>query len=191
MDSINSAQSLAQQTYNPYQNLQDPTMQGGFYQPYNPPPPPPNPTLSLDDLFIYQKGEIPPAAEGIFSSQSFSPTLSSQSSFPSPQIVAPPSLYSYIADPSDPATMIGYVSTTIDALLIFESCLTGPLVSKLVKSRLNDKERDNIRSGSIFVFLEDNGPNKRQKKVKDGEDPIVRAEFQGGIKRWTGNSRIF
>ncbi|GAA95276.1 uncharacterized protein L969DRAFT_92465 [Mixia osmundae IAM 14324] len=58
-------------------------------------------------------------------------------------------------------TFFGYVETTLDALLVFEACHRGILAK--VPRRLQDKEKELIRSGSIFVF----------------------DEKEAGIKRWT------
>jgi hypothetical protein len=49
-------------------------------------------------------------------------------------------------------TFHGYIETTQDALLIFESCRRG-LLPKICR-RLQERERKMIRSGSIFVFDE-------------------------------------
>jgi len=72
----------------------------------------------------------------------------------------------------DPATMIGFVGSTIEALLIFEACLGegGPLAQKIITSRLTKNQRQLIRSGSIFVFYED--------QTKGDKNST-------GIKRWT------
>jgi hypothetical protein len=69
--------------------------------------------------------------------------------------------------------------------------LTGALVGKMLTSRLDINQRALIRSGSIFVYLEDEGSNKKQKKSDNGEDEGARPVFKegiklGGIKRWTG-----
>ncbi|CAO1621403.1 unnamed protein product [Parajaminaea phylloscopi] len=58
-------------------------------------------------------------------------------------------------------TFTGYVSTTHDALIIFE-CVRRGIMPKIPR-RLRDDERQLIRSGSVFVF----------------------DEKQSGIKRWT------
>jgi Gti1/Pac2 family transcription factor len=59
-------------------------------------------------------------------------------------------------------TYQGYISNTLDALLIFEACLRGALHH--VSRRPHDKERaDLIKSGYIFVY----------------------EEHSSGIKRWT------
>lgn len=49
-------------------------------------------------------------------------------------------------------TFHGYVETTQDVLLIFEGCKRGILPR--VGRRLQESERKMIRSGSIFVFDE-------------------------------------
>ncbi|CEI91415.1 Putative RRM motif-containing protein [Rhizopus microsporus] len=58
-------------------------------------------------------------------------------------------------------TFHGYIETTQDVLLIFEGCRRG-LLPRICR-RLQEKERNMIRSGSIFVF----------------------DERESGIKRWT------
>lgn len=58
-------------------------------------------------------------------------------------------------------TFYGLVETTADALRIVELCRVGKLGR--VSRRLHDKERQLIRSGSVFVF----------------------DELESGIKRWT------
>lgn len=55
----------------------------------------------------------------------------------------------------------GYVETVEDAVMIVEACRFGRLMR--VKRRLLDKERQGIRSGSVFVFV----------------------ERESGIRRWT------
>ncbi|KAK9474110.1 Gti1/Pac2 family-domain-containing protein [Dipodascopsis tothii] len=60
------------------------------------------------------------------------------------------------------ATYTGYVSTTQDALILFQACTQGLL--NYVVRRPHDRERaDLIRSGNIFIF----------------------SEHRSGIKRWT------
>lgn len=59
-------------------------------------------------------------------------------------------------------TYVGYIQTTWDALLIFESCLSGTL--NHIPRRPHDKERTElIKSGFVFVY----------------------EEHSSGIKRWT------
>ncbi|KAI0976053.1 Gti1/Pac2 family-domain-containing protein [Xylaria arbuscula] len=59
-------------------------------------------------------------------------------------------------------TMQGYVASTMDALIIFEACLSGVLAH--VPRRPHDRERpDLIKSGNIFVY----------------------EEHSSGVKRWT------
>jgi hypothetical protein len=58
-------------------------------------------------------------------------------------------------------TFYGLVENTLDALRIFQMCRDGRL--NRVRRRLHDRERRLIRSGSVFVFDED----------------------ESGIKRWT------
>lgn len=59
-------------------------------------------------------------------------------------------------------TFRGYISTTLDALLLFESCLSGRLHH--VARRPHDRERSElIQSGNIFIY----------------------EEHSSGIKRWT------
>lgn len=58
-------------------------------------------------------------------------------------------------------TFYGQITSTMDALTIFQSCRLGILPQ--VERRLQDSERSEIRSGSVFVFDEN----------------------QSGIKRWT------
>lgn len=58
-------------------------------------------------------------------------------------------------------TYYGYVETVEDAVMIVEACRFGRLMR--VKRRLLEKERQGIRSGSVFVFV----------------------ERESGIRRWT------
>lgn len=59
-------------------------------------------------------------------------------------------------------TFEGHISTTLDALMLFEACLTGAL--NHVPRRPHDRERqDLIRSGNVFIY----------------------EEHASGIKRWT------
>ncbi|KAI1338070.1 Gti1/Pac2 family-domain-containing protein [Xylariaceae sp. FL0016] len=59
-------------------------------------------------------------------------------------------------------TFRGYISSTMDALILFESCLTGRLMH--VPRRPHDRERGAlIRSGHVFIY----------------------EEHSSGIKRWT------
>ncbi|KAI9485807.1 MAG: Gti1/Pac2 family-domain-containing protein [Benjaminiella poitrasii] len=58
-------------------------------------------------------------------------------------------------------TFHGFIETTTDALLIFEACQRGILPK--VTRRLQDRERNNIRSGAVYVF----------------------DERESGIRRWT------
>ncbi|RKP22473.1 gluconate transport inducer 1/Pac2, partial [Syncephalis pseudoplumigaleata] len=62
-------------------------------------------------------------------------------------------------------TYYGYVETVLDALLLFEACDRGMLTC--VKRRLLGEERDHIRSGSVYIWDEDNS----------------------GIQRWTDGHR--
>ncbi|KAI1826163.1 Gti1/Pac2 family-domain-containing protein [Xylaria intraflava] len=68
------------------------------------------------------------------------------------------------ASPGSPLapTFRGYISTTMDALILFEACLTGQLTH--IARRPQDRERAQlIRSGNIFIY----------------------EEHSSGIKRWT------
>ncbi|KAI1489902.1 Gti1/Pac2 family-domain-containing protein [Biscogniauxia mediterranea] len=59
-------------------------------------------------------------------------------------------------------TFHGYISSTMDALVLFEACLTGHLSH--VPRRPHDRERSNlIQSGNVFIY----------------------EEHSSGIKRWT------
>ncbi|KAI7869197.1 Gti1/Pac2 family-domain-containing protein [Spinellus fusiger] len=58
-------------------------------------------------------------------------------------------------------TFYGFIESTQDVLLLFEGCRQGVLPR--ISRRLQDKERKQIRSGSVFVF----------------------DEHESGIKRWT------
>jgi hypothetical protein len=58
-------------------------------------------------------------------------------------------------------TYYGYIETVEDAVMIVEACRHGRLMR--VKRRLHEKERQGIRSGSVFVFV----------------------ERESGIRRWT------
>ncbi|KAI8058034.1 Gti1/Pac2 family-domain-containing protein, partial [Syncephalis plumigaleata] len=62
-------------------------------------------------------------------------------------------------------TYHGYVETVLDALILFEACDLNMLTC--VKRRLLGEERDHIRSGSVFIWDEDNS----------------------GIQRWTDGHR--
>ncbi|KAJ1926421.1 Gluconate transport-inducing protein [Tieghemiomyces parasiticus] len=53
----------------------------------------------------------------------------------------------------------GYIETGHDALLLFEACRCGIL--NRVQRRLGEKERNSIRSGSIFVWDEEESGMKR------------------------------
>ncbi|KAI1367804.1 Gti1/Pac2 family-domain-containing protein [Xylaria arbuscula] len=65
------------------------------------------------------------------------------------------------AEPLRP-TFYGYIGTTMDALTLFEACLSGHLLH--VARRPHDGERQNIiKSGAVFVY----------------------EEHSSGIKRWT------
>ncbi|KAK9446791.1 Gti1/Pac2 family-domain-containing protein, partial [Limtongia smithiae] len=58
------------------------------------------------------------------------------------------------------ATYSGYVSTTHDALILFQACMQGLL--HYVSRRLHDRERSElIRSGNIFIFNEGTSGIKR------------------------------
>lgn len=57
-------------------------------------------------------------------------------------------------------TFQGYISTTMDALILFEACLTGRLTH--VPRRPHDRERaDLISSGNIFIYEENSSGIKR------------------------------
>ncbi|KAI9302348.1 Gti1/Pac2 family-domain-containing protein [Cunninghamella echinulata] len=56
-------------------------------------------------------------------------------------------------------TFIGHIKTPQDALIIFEACRRGLL--NRVKRRLSNKERMNIKSGSIFAFDENEAGMRR------------------------------
>lgn len=56
-------------------------------------------------------------------------------------------------------TFYGWIEDTEDALRVFELCRKGQLGR--VRRRLHDEERQLIRSGSIFVFEEDESGMKR------------------------------
>ncbi|ORX81307.1 hypothetical protein K493DRAFT_320699 [Basidiobolus meristosporus CBS 931.73] len=69
-------------------------------------------------------------------------------------------------------TYFGYIETVHDALLVLEACRLGKL--NRVRRRLTDKERRSIRSGSVYVWEEE----------------------ESGIRRWTDGynwspSRVF
>lgn len=49
-------------------------------------------------------------------------------------------------------SFFGFIESTTDALLVFEACRRGKL-SK-VSRRLQDRERESIRSGTVYVFDE-------------------------------------
>ncbi|KAK9764166.1 Gluconate transport-inducing protein [Basidiobolus ranarum] len=56
-------------------------------------------------------------------------------------------------------TYYGYVENVHDALLIFEACRLGQL--RRVQRRLSDKERRSLRSGSVYVWEEEEASMKR------------------------------
>ncbi|RKP36429.1 Gti1/Pac2 family-domain-containing protein, partial [Dimargaris cristalligena] len=56
-------------------------------------------------------------------------------------------------------TYYGYIETGHDALLLFEACRQGRF--SRVQRRLSDKERSTIRSGSIFVWDEEESGMRR------------------------------
>lgn len=56
-------------------------------------------------------------------------------------------------------TYFGYIKCTQDALLIFKACQIGAL--SRVRRRLSDRERANVRSGSIFVWYESEAGMRR------------------------------
>ncbi|KAI8583897.1 hypothetical protein K450DRAFT_195618 [Umbelopsis ramanniana AG] len=49
-------------------------------------------------------------------------------------------------------TYFGYIKCTQDALVLFKACQLGILPR--IRRRLSDRERSNIRSGSVFVWYE-------------------------------------
>lgn len=49
-------------------------------------------------------------------------------------------------------TYYGHVRTPADAIILFEACRLGLLPR--VQGRLSEKERQSIRSGSVFVWDE-------------------------------------
>lgn len=76
----------------------------------------------------------------------------------------PRSGFMTVDGPSNPLnpTFEGHISSTIDALVLFEACLSGQL--NHVPRRLQDSERqDLIKSGNVFIYV----------------------EHASGIKRWT------
>ncbi|KAI8055091.1 Gti1/Pac2 family-domain-containing protein, partial [Syncephalis plumigaleata] len=56
-------------------------------------------------------------------------------------------------------TYFGYIETVQDALLIFESCRIGALPR--VHRRLNERERRWLRSGSVYVWDEEESDVRR------------------------------
>ncbi|KAL3495596.1 Gti1/Pac2 family-domain-containing protein [Aspergillus germanicus] len=57
-------------------------------------------------------------------------------------------------------TFTGYVATTMDALILFEACLSGLLHH--VPRRPHDRERSHlVRSGSVFIYEENSSGIKR------------------------------
>ncbi|ORX80675.1 hypothetical protein K493DRAFT_131332, partial [Basidiobolus meristosporus CBS 931.73] len=56
-------------------------------------------------------------------------------------------------------TYYGYIESVHDALLIFEACRLGLL--HRVQRRLSEKERHRIRSGSVFVWEEEESGMRR------------------------------
>jgi Gti1/Pac2 family len=49
-------------------------------------------------------------------------------------------------------TYFGYIKCTQDALVLFKACQLG--IVPRVRRRLSDRERSNIRSGSVFIWYE-------------------------------------
>ncbi|KAF8850009.1 hypothetical protein BDZ45DRAFT_752157 [Acephala macrosclerotiorum] len=57
------------------------------------------------------------------------------------------------ASPLSP-TFYGHIASTLDALLLFEACLSGAL--NYVARRPSDRERVSlIKSGNVFIYEED------------------------------------
>ncbi|KAK8120445.1 hypothetical protein PG999_004565 [Apiospora kogelbergensis] len=57
-------------------------------------------------------------------------------------------------------TFVGYINSTMDALVLFEACLTGHISH--VPHRPHDRERANlIRSGNVFIYEENSSGIKR------------------------------
>ncbi|KAJ1559142.1 hypothetical protein HK096_001572, partial [Nowakowskiella sp. JEL0078] len=52
-------------------------------------------------------------------------------------------------------TYFGFIETTFDALLIFQGCRLG--ITSRVEGRLKELEKNQIRSGSVFVYTEESG----------------------------------
>lgn len=49
-------------------------------------------------------------------------------------------------------SFFGFIESTTDALLVFEACRRGKLPK--ISRRLQDRERESIRSGTVYVFDE-------------------------------------
>jgi hypothetical protein len=115
-DSLTNQSTQAQQyqpsfAYSSYQHLQDPYNPGYYAPPQAPPTQTPS-NVELDELdqFMYQTG-------GAFHNRSIPSVATSQAYQSQPAATHPiPQNYS-ITSASDPATMIGFVASTIEALL--------------------------------------------------------------------------
>jgi hypothetical protein len=72
-------------------------------------------------------------------------------------------------------TYFGYVRTCADAILIFQACEDGILPR--LQRRLSGKERLSIRSGSVFVWDEDEGGMRRWTDDRSWSSSRVNGRF--------------
>lgn len=72
-------------------------------------------------------------------------------------------------------TYYGYIRTCADAILIFQACQNG-LLPRL-QGRLSERERQSIRSGSVFVWDEDEGGMRRWTDGRSWSSSRVNGRF--------------
>lgn len=77
--------------------------------------------------------------------------------------------------PDSMETYFGYVRTCADAILIFQACEDGILPR--LQRRLSGKERLSIRSGSVFVWDEDEGGMRRWTDDRSWSSSRVNGRF--------------
>jgi hypothetical protein len=72
-------------------------------------------------------------------------------------------------------TYHGYIRTCADAILIFQACQDGILPR--LQRRLSERERHSIRSGSVFVWDEDEGGMRRWTDGRSWSSSRVNGRF--------------
>jgi hypothetical protein len=72
-------------------------------------------------------------------------------------------------------TYYGYIRTCADAIIIFQAC-EGGILPRLQR-RLSEKERQSIRSGSVFVWDEDEGGMRRWTDGRSWSSSRVNGRF--------------